>query len=150
MKSKIAKDPFLTLEDSVGANSLIKVKTSKKTKREIIEAIRRELKYYINNNIIQSFKDKNVDLAIIVYVRNSDYKRQDVDNIAKIVLDALSKNGPEDKGPYIFNNDSQIKRLLVHKIKQTKSNEAETDQFIISFREYDPKKQMIMRNWDAI
>ncbi|NOQ34238.1 MAG: RusA family crossover junction endodeoxyribonuclease [Methanosarcinales archaeon] len=82
--------------------------------------------------------NEKIDLAIVVYRRVGYLKRQDLDNIAKIVLDAL-------KG-YLFKDDSQIVRLLLVKNEAKLLAEYETDSLVISFRIHDPERDMILIN----
>ncbi len=82
--------------------------------------------------------DKKIDLAIVVYRRVGYLELQDVDNIAKVVLDAL-------KG-CLFGDDSQIVRLLLVKKEAELSADYDTDSLVISFRVHDPEKDMILIN----
>ena len=65
-------------------------------------------------------------------------KLQDVDNIAKVVLDAL-------KG-CLFKDDSQIVRLLLVKQEAELLAGYDTNSLVISFRVHDPEKDMILIN----
>lgn len=131
-------DKLLFLEDSEGsAGDLITIKTSRK--KDTIKDMTTNIKSWLENKHFTEFKNKEMDLAIVVYVNKQRMKMQDVDNIAKVVLDALKK--PE---PYLFENDSQVIRLLVYKMLQKPVKDYNTDAVIISFREYNPDKQMIL------
>ncbi|PXF58462.1 MAG: hypothetical protein C4B59_13220 [Candidatus Methanogaster sp.] len=82
--------------------------------------------------------DKKIDLAIVVYRQVRYLKLQDVDNIAKVVLDAL-------KGR-LFGDDSQIVRLLLVKKEAELLAGYDTNSLVISFRIHDPERDMILIN----
>lgn len=134
--AKVSNGFFVVLEDSVSCNDLIKVYTSKKRKKEMIQMIRGNIQSWTSNPLLNSLKDKLLDLAIVVYCDKHRYKRQDVDNIAKIILDALKTK--------LYTDDNQIIRLLLEKKERTDVEEADSDEICISIREHNPKKQMIL------
>jgi Holliday junction resolvase RusA-like endonuclease len=145
---------FLVLEDSKGsANDLIEIKTGgnknrKWTKKELTINI----KSWMENKYFDKFREKKLDLSIVAYVNDYRMKNQDVDNIAKPILDALQKDKNDPKKPYLFKDDSQVVRLIVYKKPKedlvVKDHAKEwiykTDSVMLSFREHDPKKQMIL------
>ena len=142
-------DKFLVLEDSIAMHDLIEIKTSKK------EESMRELRINIEGLIKKfgNFKNKEIDLAIVVYISESRMKTQDVDNITKIVMDSIQRPHPRSKlynefskRPYLLEDDSQVQRLLVYKMekKDTSDKRVDTDSVAISFREHDPKKEMML------
>lgn len=140
MLSKTSQDKFLVLEDSKGTFDLITIKTSVKTKKEMKEEIRINLRTWLKRISEKSphFHDieTKLDLAIVVYRKKGYLGRQDLDNIAKIVLDALEG--------LLFKNDSQVVRLLLFK-KDAKLIEGfKTDAIAISFREHNPNKEMTL------
>ena len=137
--AKINTNEFLVLEDSEGTfGDLITVKTKNKTKKKMIEEIRSNQGSWMEK--FPHFHDinKKIDLAIVVYRRVGYLKRQDLDNIAKVVLDAL-------KG-CLFNDDSQIVRLLLVKKEAELLAGYDTDSLVISFRIHDPERDMILIN----
>ena len=129
----------LTLEGSEGSfGDLITVKTKNKTKQKMIDEIRSNLGSWMEKFPHLHDTDKKIDLAIVVYRRVGYLKRQDLDNIAKVVLDAL-------KG-CLFKDDSQIVRLLLVKKEAEPSAGYDTNSLVISFRVHDPEKDMILIN----
>lgn len=141
---RISKGKFLVLKEHFGSSSdLIAIKTSKKKDTE--EKIRGGLEPWMNNKKFNLLRSKLLDLVIIVYVNKRRMEKQDVDNIAKVVLDALKKPKNKDSEKrWLFKDDSQVVRLLVYKIPQKRSKEGLTDEFVISFREHSLNKQMIL------
>lgn len=83
-----------------------------------------------------------LDVAIVVYLQKQTYKFQDVDNIAKIILDAIKKPKISDGYPYFFDDDSQIVRLLIYKLERKEHESVNTCQISISIRKHDPKQEM--------
>ena len=61
-----------------------------------------------------------------------------MDNIAKVILDGLEGG--------LFDNDSQVIRLLVYKKEITEQEDAETFQIAVSAREHDISKDMVLEN----
>ncbi len=72
------------------------------------------------------------------------FKQQDLDNIQEIVLDALQKDKKDPSWNYLYENDSQVCRILVWKTKKVEVSDYNTASMTISFRVHDPSKQMIM------
>ena len=137
--AKINTNECLVLEDSEGTfGDLITVKTKKKTKKKMIEDIRSSQESWMEKFPHLHDINKKIDLAIVVYRQVGYLKRQDLDNIAKVVLDAL-------KG-YLFKDDSQIVRLLLVKKEAELLAGYDTDSLVISFRIYDPESDMILIN----
>jgi len=137
--SKINTNECLTLEDSGGIFvDLITVKTKSETKKKMIEEIRSSQGSWMEKFPYLHDNNKKIDLAIVVYRRVRYLKRQDLDNIAKVVLDAL-------KG-YLFEDDSQIVRLLLVKKEAEPLAGHDTDSLVISFRIHDPERDMILIN----
>ncbi len=132
----------LILEGSKGSsNSLFIVKTSSKIKPETIKKIKLDLENWLENKNFDEFRNKKIDLSLVIYTSELNMKIQDVDNIAKIILDAICFSKHHGK-PFLFENDNQILRLLVYKIKQEEMKESNTDEFVISFREHNAELQM--------
>ena len=137
--AKINTNECLTLEGSEGSfGDLITVKTKNKTKQKMIDEIRSNLGSWMEKFPHLHDTDKKIDLAIVVYRRVGYLKRQDLDNIAKVVLDAL-------KG-CLFGDDSQIVRLLLVKKETELSEGYDTNSLVISFRIHDPERDMILIN----
>jgi hypothetical protein len=93
--------------------------------------------------------DQKIDMAIVSHRQDTYIKMQDLDNIAKVVLDAL-------KG-HLFHDDAQIVRHLLVKedakpveIYYGNEDQIKTDQISISFRKYEPEKQMILQSPEYI
>ena len=129
----------LTLEGSEGSfGDLITVKTKNKTKQKMIDEIRSNLGSWMEKFPHLHDTNERIDMAIVVYRRVGYLKRQDLDNIAKVVLDAL-------KGR-LFGDDSQIVRLLLVKKEAELLAEYDTDSLVISFRIHDPERDMILIN----
>lgn len=119
--------------------------TLKSTKKKEMEAeIRMELADWMQTSHFEEFRNKKLDLAIVAFVDKLRMKNQDVDNIAKVVLDSLRKSKKDHSKPYLFEDDSQIVRLLIYKLERGEYEEYETNSMAISFREHDPSKQMIL------
>ena len=135
--------PYLVLENCSGAfYDLITVKTKNNYKREVTTIIKRNLAIWLANPEFQNVRSSPLDLAIIAIINTQRMATQDVDNISKIVLDALQQS--ENDTRFLFHNDKQVIRLLVWKIQQEEDSEQNTDTLGISFRIHDPKKQMIL------
>lgn len=136
---KMSSGEILVLENSMYTTCLLDIKTSNKP--EMIKRIRSELTSFMKNDNLDHMRDKKIDLSIVAYMSEKELKRRDVDNIAKTVLDAISKSRHHN-GNYIFENDNKIVRLLVYKKKKEQNTDADTSEFIISFREHDPNLEM--------
>ena len=136
---KASTNECLTLEGSEGTfGDLITVKTKNKTKQKMIDEIRSNLGSWMEKFPHLHDTNERIDMAIVVYRRVGYLKRQDLDNIAKVVLDAL-------KGR-LFGDDSQIVRLLLVKKEAELLAEYDTDSLVISFRIHDPERDMILIN----
>jgi len=103
-------DKILRLKDCIGCSSeILIVLTSKK--KDSIKKIRLALKEWMLNKTFSFLKSSLIDLSIVVYLDSISYNRynkQDLDNISKVVLDALSKDKKDVLQPYLFENDSQV------------------------------------------
>jgi len=149
-KAKFAMGRSLVLQGSPGfISDLITVKTGDRTNfSKTREELFSNLKSWMNNVNFNDFRREILDMAIVIYVDSMRYKTQDCDNIAKLVLDTLKKD--KDSSDYLFEDDSQIIRLLVYKIKAEENEQFETNQMVISFRKHNPNKQMILENVNVI
>jgi Holliday junction resolvase RusA-like endonuclease len=137
---KLCSGGYLALEDSLVFGTLMKISTSKnkkKTREEVKRAITDD-KYVQGFEKYDNLRDKLLDIAIVIYISKTNYKKQDVDNIAKVVLDSLKRE--------LFNDDSQVIRLLVYKKEIARQEDAETFQIAISVRKHDISKDMILEN----
>ena len=136
--------PFLTLEGSLGHSvDLVTVQTGKHLKKEAtIETIRRNLAIWMGNPEFMALKCSPLDLAIVAKVNRQRMLTQDVDNIAKVVLDDLKETHGDPR--FLFHEDSQVTRLLIWKVQQDNHLQYNTDTVDISFRVYDPDRQMSM------
>lgn len=144
--SKIPNGLKARLEDSIGFSDLVTIRTSGKNRIETIKILKTNLEGWIKNSCFNELRKEKLDLAIIAIVNKQRMKRQDVDNILKIVLDALKKNDKLNfkKDAFLFYDDSQIVRVLIQKVERVEDENYETDGLIISFRKHDPDKQMIL------
>jgi len=135
--------PFLVLEDSLGTfDDLVTIKTRGKRRREIIEQIRCNLASWMRNPSFESVRTSALDLAIVARVSPSRMKNQDIDNIAKVVIDALKKSDEDSR--FLFYDDCQVVRLLVWKLQEEEYAGYNTDSLTISFRIHDDRKQMVL------
>lgn len=151
-KGKILKGPISELEDSKGLFSdLIATKTGV-DKKKTIESIKKNLASWMKKEDFNRFRSERLDLAIVARVNKQRMKQQDVDNIAKVVLDALRRNKKVGfkRDVFLFYDDSQVVRLLVYKIPREEDEMYDTDGLDISFRIYDHQKQMILRSVNQI
>lgn len=135
--------PFYELEGSLGTfDDLITIRTKGIYRKETIEEIRRNIESWMKNPDFESVRSLPLDLAIVARVNPSRTKKQDIDNIAKVVMDALKKS--EEDPRFLFYDDCQVIRLLVWKLQETQYAGYNTDTLTISFRMHDNKKQMIL------
>ena len=145
-RPKTTTGPLLVLEESEGVvTDLIVIKT-RTNRKKMIKDIKINLEHWMKNHNFDEFRDCNIDLAIVAKVNKQRMKQQDIDNVAKVVLDALKKNENIDFKPeiFLFNDDSQIVRLLIYKMLRKEDKIYDTDSLTISFRKHDPYKQMIL------
>jgi len=146
-KGRASKGPTFELEDSKGLFSdLITTKTGVNRKKTI-ESIKKNLASWMGKKDFNRFRNKRLDLAIAARVNKQRMKQQDVDNIAKVVLDALRRSDKAGfkRDVFLFYDDSQVVRLLVCKIPREEDEMYNTDGLDISFRIHDPQKQMILK-----
>jgi Holliday junction resolvase RusA-like endonuclease len=144
---RIKKGPSPALEDATGmAADLITLKTGKPNKNETAKKIKTNLENWMENVGFDELRGKLLDIAIVAKVNKQRMEAQDLDNIAKIVLDSLKKNDKLDfkRDTFLFKDDSQVVRLLVYKMPREEDELYSTDELVISFREHDSKKQMIL------
>ena len=138
---KVNPHKLVRLEDSVGSYSgLLTLKTSKK--KEMLSILNADLADWMKNNLFLEFKTKLLDIAIIMHLDDLRMRIQDIDNIAKNILDALKNT--KDANSYLFEDDSQVIRLLIEKRKKIDIGSCETNTYTISFREHNSKKQMLL------
>ena len=151
-KGKILKGPIFELEDSKGlVSDLIATKTGV-DKKKTMESIKKNLASWMENEDFNRFRSERLDLAIVARVDKQRMKQQDVDNIAKVVLDALKRNKKVGfkRDVFLFYDDSQVVRLLAYKIPREEDKMYDTDRLDISFRIHDPQKQMKLRSVNQI
>lgn len=114
---KMSTNPYLVLEGCKGSsNDLITVKSTKK--REMEQEIRTNLNNWMKNPRLERISEAPLDVAIVIYVDDMRMKRQDLDNIAKIVLDSIKKSRKFPKRPYLIIDDSQVVRLFLYKLRK--------------------------------
>ena len=157
-RSEIRKDlnklnidgPLYLSGDSGFFNTVLVIKSSRKFKKENEHNIRENIIDYskidtlkeISNNLV--IKDKLIDLAIVLYLDKGRYKIQDLDNVAKTVLDGIKKDKKNSKLPYLINDDSQIVRLLLYKLSRTEQKGCNTSNITVSYRLHDPSLEMVL------
>ncbi len=140
---RTGSSPPLVLEDSEGSfYDLVTIKTGSKYKKEITDTVKTNLRSWMQNPNFKDIRGEPLDLAIVASVNPSRMKTQDIDNIAKVVLDALKKRAGDSS--FLFHDDYQIVRLLIWKIQSEKRPMYNTDSLSISFRVHNDKKQMIL------
>lgn len=140
---RTGSSPPLVLEDSEGSfYDLVTIKTGSKYKKEITDTVKTNLWSWMQNPNFKDIRGESLDLAIVASVSPSRMKTQDIDNIAKVVLDALKKRAGDSS--FLFHDDYQIVRLLIWKTQSEKRPMYNTDSLSISFRVHDNKKQMIL------
>jgi len=140
---RTGSSPPLVLEDSEGSfYDLVTIKTGSKYRKEITDKVKTNLWSWMQNPNFKDIRGESLDLAIVASVNPSRMKTQDIDNIAKVVLDALKKRAGDSS--FLFHDDYQIVRLLIWKIQSEKRPMYNTDSLSISFRVHDNKKQMIL------
>lgn len=146
-RAKIPEDDKIVLEDSLGyTNILLQVLTSEK--EDSIQRILSNLSDWMDNTNFEEIQEAEINLALVAYVDNYRMSRQDVDNIAKVVIDALQNLGNGE--PYLISDDNQIRRLLVEKREKVEDDEFDTDDVLISFRRHGPEKEMILESPQSI
>ena len=140
---RTGSSPPLLLENSEGSfYDLVTIKTGSKYKKEITDIVKTNLWSWMQNPNFKDIRGEALDLAIVASVNPSRMKTQDIDNIAKVVLDALKKRAEDSS--FLFYDDYQIVRLLIWKIQSEKRPMYNTDSLSISFRVHNNKKQMIL------
>lgn len=133
--------PFLRLEDSYGfSGDLGEVKTGIKYRKGMIDTIKNNLSIWMANSDFEQIRGQQLDLAIVIKLSPYRLKRQDVDNIAKVICDALKQRKGDER--FLFDDDSQIIRMLAWKIERKEDPQWYTDSYDISFRIHDGSKQM--------
>ena len=143
--SRTAAQSLLVLEGSDNYyHNLTTIKTSNIYKRQIKEKIRIDLANWLKNPHFDTMRHGLLDIAAVATVNDRNMLIQDVDNIAKVVLDGLK----EEKGDsrFLFHDDNQVTRLLIYKLRSKKVPGYNTDSLTISFRAHDSNKQMILIN----
>lgn len=146
---KTSSGPYLVLENSDGFfDDLVTIRTSGKYKRAVVEVIKTNLGNWMQNPGFKDIRRKLLDLAIVARISSTRMKSQDIDNLAKIVLDALKETDGDPR--FLFRDDSQIVRMLVWKIERREQPGWNTDSLAISFRIHDGKKQMLLLESEVI
>ena len=143
--TRIGSNPVLVLEGTdCYYHNLTTIRTGKNYKKDVVERIRKDLARWLRNPRFDDMRNGLLDIAIVARVSANRMQSQDVDNIAKVVLDALK----EEKGDlrFLFHNDNQVVRLLIYKKRSKEQSGYNTDSLTISFRVYDSNKQMILVN----
>ena len=124
--SRTGSGPFPVLEDNQGSFAdLVTVSTQNKNRKNVIATIRINLENWMKNRHFESIREAELDLAIVACVSTGRMRNQDIDNISKVVLDALKKSEGDDR--FLFYDDHQVIRLLVWKIQQEELADYNTD-----------------------
>ena len=140
---RIGSTPHLVLEANSGAfDDLVTIKTGGRYRCEIIEKTRRNLESWMKNPDFKDVRNSLLDLAIVARVSPDRMKNQDIDNIAKVVMDALKESDGDSR--FLFHDDRQVVRILVWKIQREERAEYNTDSLTISFRVHDDRRQMVL------
>ncbi len=149
--SRCSSGNHKVLKDCLGSNgSLIEIITSPILKKSMVKEIRENFGEYFKNEKSKEarYAGALIDLAIFLEVDINNFKNQDLDNIQKVVLDALQKDKADPSWNYLYENDSQVCRILVWKVEKKEikvlNEKYNTASMTISFRIHDPLKQMIM------
>ncbi|MFC2009815.1 RusA family crossover junction endodeoxyribonuclease [Chloroflexota bacterium] len=141
MMGKTGTPPSLALQDSLGSyGALGEIKTGSEYRKETIENIKRDLRNWMANDTFEPIRGKQIDMAIVIKCSPYRMKKQDTDNIAKVICDALKERKGDSR--YLFDDDSQIIRLLVWKILRKENSSYDTNGYDISFRIHDSSKPM--------
>lgn len=139
--SKIAAHHYPFLDGEIILHgTLNEVLTGKKNLS--VEQIRKDLTIESDNPNLKKLQKEKLDVAIVVYLQKTSYKNQDVDNLTKVILDALKKPPIDDGRPYFFEDDCQVARILIYKKEREEDQHSNTCQISISMRKHDPKKEM--------
>jgi len=138
---KTGSPPFLRLEDSEGfSGDLGEVKTGTRYRKGMIDTIKNNLSIWMANSDFEQIRGKQLDLAIVIKLSPYRLKTQDVDNMAKVICDGLKRRKGDKR--FLFDDDSQIIRMLVWKIKRREDPQWDTDSYDISFRVHDSNRPM--------
>ena len=140
---RIGSRPNLVLEANSGTfHDLVTIKTGGRYRCEIIEQIRRNLESWMKNPYFKDVRDSLLDLAIVARVSPDRMNNQDIDNIAKVVMDALKESDRDSR--FLFHDDRQVVRILVWKLQREERAGYNTDSITISFRVHDDRRQMVL------
>lgn len=152
MTSRMSTGLTLVLKERIGSASvLMRVKTGNSHRQKTRDEIKKELACWMKNKCFDPYRKGSFDLALVVKLDEKRMEDQDVDNIAKRVLDALQiKRGEPVTVPHLFVDDSQVARLLVFKRPRKEVQATITDEVTISFRKHAFRKQMILETQRAI
>jgi len=146
---KTGSPPFLQLADSIGVSgNLGEIRTGSKYRKETINTIKTDLGNWMGNNDFQPIRGQQLDLAIVIKLSPYRFKKQDTDNIAKVICDVLKQRGSDSR--FLFYDDSQIIRLLIWKIRRKEDALWQTDSYDVSFRIYDSSKPMELVQLEVI
>jgi hypothetical protein len=97
-KGRLNSTPLLVLEDCFGACSdLAVIKTGSKYRKETIENVKRNLAIWMANDGFEPIKGRQLDVAIVIKCNGHRLKKQDADNMAKVVCDALKERSGDNR-----------------------------------------------------
>lgn len=145
-RGRMARCHKYILEDSqCSMGMLITVQTSsKKGKNRTKVLIRNQIDGRGAKGMFDKVKNKPVDICLHLSLNKARFKKQDLDNIQKIVFDAIKKDKRFPHRNYIVDDDCQIIRCIVYKTQRIEDKNVDTDELTISVREHNPTKQMIL------
>ncbi|MEK6918369.1 MAG: hypothetical protein AABW51_05470 [Nanoarchaeota archaeon] len=143
---RVVSGSYMFIENYQSCGGLLMdVPTKCPPKKETIEKIRADLNF---DEVNGSIKKEKLDVAIVLEVNKNRFEKQDLDNVAKIVLDAIKKpKDSTDTRPYFFDDDCQIIRLLVQKNLRNELQDTETSQVSISARKHNSSKEMKLKRF---
>jgi len=145
---RMSAGPNLVLKECIGwTNALMRVRTGNRSRWKTRTELKEQLEGWMLNGGFDPYRRESLDIAIVAKLDKKRMANQDIDNIAKRVLDALGKRRDEPTTiPHLFEDDSQVARLLALKLPRKEIANFATDEVIISFRRHDPKLQMILKS----
>jgi|GEM_PF-6780452 len=141
------------LQEAVGYRGEFNIITGRTTnKKDItqnIEELKTSMKNWLENEVFDEYRDKDIDVAIVYHYSDPDHAK-DLDELLKPIISTLDKKEDEEE-PYLVEDDSQIKQILLKSTK-TKKGKSGTEPYkdghgyiTISFREHNPKPMKLIK-----
>jgi len=140
-----AKEPDI-LEESQGVHgSFLKIDLER-DHAENIDNLRIDLSAWTDNELFEEFEDEECDIDLaIVYHFSDEEKAWDADKLFKLVKpvsSSLENHYKDDKNRHLFQDDEQIKQILVR--RQEAQEHREKDYLTISFRKHSEKPMKLI------